>query len=133
MALPLVSVVRDGNIDEFLDGAARGEFLLRRCRSCGTIAGPQEAQCPDCGAGDAEWMAASGGATVVSWSVVHGRMPDGTTGPQGVVAIGELDEGPWWWTQVLGAEPPDMRTGRRLAIAFEPVEGGETLPVFRVA
>lgn len=132
MAAPLGAVRRDADTGEFLAATSRGEFLLYRCRHCVSVGGPQERQCPNCSSTDSEAFAASGRARVVSWSVVHGRDPGGGFSPQAVVAIGQLDEGPWWWTQVLGAEPSDMATGRLLTVSFEPADGGETLPVFRL-
>jgi uncharacterized OB-fold protein len=129
----LGAVQRDGNTAAFLDGAARGEFLLRRCLGCQSIGGPQESQCPACGSSETEWIPASGGAAVVSWSVVYGKTPDGGTGPQAITVIAEFDEGPWWWSQLVGADPAEVATGRRLLVVFEPADGGETLPVFRLA
>ncbi len=133
MSTPLGALRRDPDTEGFLEATSRGEFLLYRCRNCGLVGGPQERQCPGCSSPGGEPFPASGGAQVVSWSVVHARGSDGTYAPQAVVAIGELDEGPWWWTQVLGAGPSDMATGRRMRICFEPADGGETLPVFRLA
>jgi uncharacterized OB-fold protein len=124
---------RDGDTAPFLDGAARGEFLLRRCLSCRNVSGPQEAQCPDCGSLESEWIPASGAARVVSWSAVYGKAEQGEPAPFTITVIAELEEGPWWWTQVVGAEPSDMATGGRLQVAFADAEGGETLPVFRLA
>ena len=130
MSSPLGAVQRDSDNEQFLEAAARSEFVLYRCRSCGFVGGPQEKACPNCPSSEIEQCAASGGARVVSWSVVHGKRSDGHFEPQAVVVIGELDEGPWWWSQVIDAEPSDMTTGRRLRISFEAAEGGETLPVF---
>ena len=131
--LPLGAVRRDGNTSTFLDGAARGVFLLRRCTDCGTIGGPQEAQCTGCSSITTEWIPANGRARIVSWSVVHAKTADGATAPHTITVIAEFDEGPWWWSQIIGADPIDLATGRRLQVAFEPAEGGETLPVFRLA
>jgi uncharacterized OB-fold protein len=137
MAAELGTVRRDGSTDDFLDSAARGAFLLRRCGSCGAVGGPQEAQCPACGSTATEPFDACGRAELVSWSVVHGRLPDGSTGPQTIVAIGRLEEGPWWWTQILDVDPADaddaLRVGLPLRVTFEAAGGGETLPVFRPA
>lgn len=132
MSTPLGAIRRDPDTEDFLEAASRGEFLLHRCRRCGLVSGPQEKQCPTCASPDGDPFPASGGAQVVSWSVVHGRDPDGNHSPQAVVAIGELDEGPWWWTQVFGADPSEMASGRRMRICFEPADGGEMLPVFRL-
>jgi uncharacterized OB-fold protein len=123
----LGAVRRDGNTAAFLDATARGEFLLRRCLQCHHIGGPQEAQCPACGSIDTEWVPAAGGAQVVSWSVVHARNAAPT-----ITVIAEFDEGPWWWSQLIDAEPVDVTTGRRLRVAFEEADGGEFLPVFRL-
>jgi uncharacterized OB-fold protein len=133
MSALLGAVGRDGTTDEFLDAARRGEFLLRACRNCDQTSGPQESQCPRCGSTDTGWTPAGGGARIVSWSVVHARNADGTTTPGTVTVIAELDEGPWWWSQLTGADPAELATGRRLRIAFAPAEGGETLPVFELA
>jgi uncharacterized OB-fold protein len=125
---PLGAVRRDGNTAAFLDAASRGQFLLRRCTQCHHIGGPQEAQCPACASTDTEWVPAAGGAQVVSWSVVHARDT-----PPTITVIAEFDEGPWWWSQVVDADPSALATGRRLRVGFEAAEGGETLPVFRLA
>lgn len=132
MAVPIGRVRRDRDTEEFLDAAAAGRFLLRRCQGCGSIGGPQEGRCANCGSADTEWSPASGRARVVSWTVVHGRDAGGANHPQAIVAIGQLEEGPWWWTQVLGAEPGDMHTGRDLVVDFEPGEAQEALPVYRL-
>jgi hypothetical protein len=49
------------------------------------------------------------------------------------VAIGELEEGPWWWAQVAGAEPEDMTEGQALTIDFQHAGPEELLPVFLLA
>jgi hypothetical protein len=130
--LPLGTVRRDRDTAPFLDGAARGEFLLRRCRHCANIGGPQEAQCPACGSVAAEWIPAAGTARVISWSAVHGRAADGQTEPQNITVIAEFDEGPWWWSQIVDADPAEVETGRRIRVSFAPAEGGEILPVFQL-
>jgi|SRR5947209_14824565 len=131
--LPLGEVRRDGDTAPFLDAAKRGEFLLRRCAGCGSIGGPQEAQCTVCASTETDWVPASGGATVVSWSVVHGKAVDGAYAPHTITVIAQFDEGPWWWSQVVGADPQEMESGSRLIVAFEAAHGGEALPVFRLA
>lgn len=130
---PLGSVRADDQAAPFLDGAGRGEFMLRRCRNCAAHGGPQEEACPACGSVEVDWVAAGGGARLVSWSVVYGRDHDGTPSPRSIVAIAELDEGPWWWSQVVGAEPDQMHTGCRLTITFAESPSGYSLPVFGVA
>ncbi len=124
---------RDGATAAFLDAAAAGTFLLRRCRPSGHWAGPQEQRCSACGSTELVWEPASGRARLVSFSVAQG--PPGVDGvrPQTVVGIGELEEGPWWWTQIVDAEVDTLAIGDELVADFAGAEGYETVPVFRLA
>jgi len=62
-------VTRDAATAEFFDGTAAGQFLLRHCTACGTLSAPQAAQCERCSSTALDWRPASGGATLVSWTV----------------------------------------------------------------
>jgi uncharacterized protein len=126
-------VARDDATAEFLDGAARGEFMIQRCSACGRHSGPQAGQCHACGSTDLALVAAAGNASLVSWTVAHGRPgPDGTR-PTTVLAIAELAEGPWWWSQIIDVgDPGQLSAGRPLRIAFEQPDGSEPIPVFRL-
>ncbi len=125
-------VRRDPETAEFFDAAARGVFLIRRCGRCGTATEPQSRTCPSCGSPDLRPQEASGGASVVSWTVAHGRPADGPA-VRTVLAIAELDEGPWWWSQVTDADPDTMHEGQRLLIDFARSGEHEAVPVFRLA
>jgi uncharacterized OB-fold protein len=125
------AVSRDVHSAEFFDGTARGEFLLRRCQQCATFAEPYALQCPRCESTALEWVPAAGGGRVVSWSVVHGRPDADGVVPRSVVAIAELDEGPWWWAEIVDVDPDTVHAGQRLRISIEPVDGYEAVPVLR--
>jgi hypothetical protein len=47
-----------------------------------------------------------------------------------VLAIAQLDEGPWWWSQIVDADPAAITVGR-LTIGFERAGPDlEAVPVF---
>ncbi len=123
---------RNDETAEFLEAAARGEFLVRGC-DLGHVSEPAAVACTTCGSAQLRWSAASGRARLVSWAVTHG------VGKQGepvhtVLAIGELEEGPWWWSCIPGADPAELQAGIALQIGFErPEDADESLPVFRLA
>jgi uncharacterized OB-fold protein len=133
-------VVRDDATAEFFDGTAAGRFLLRRCRA-GHVSEPAAVQCTTCAATDLDWVPAVGGATLVSWAVTWSRPAAGEELRRTVLVIGELDEGPWWWTQLAGDTDPDaeqtsgaLAPGRRLRIEFERADAEhEAVPVFVLA
>ena len=49
-----------------------------------------------------------------------------------LLVIAELDEGPWWWSQLADGDPAGLTVGTRLRLAFaRPDEPGhEAVPVF---
>jgi uncharacterized OB-fold protein len=121
-------VGRDDTTTAFFDGAAGGQFLIRRCPA-GHASRPQARQCSTCARVDLRWEPASGRARLVSWAVVPARGASAGEAPT-VPALVELDEGPWWWTAVVGADPESLTEGLRLRVIFEQPEGGEAVPVF---
>jgi uncharacterized protein len=127
-------VARDAATAEFFDGTAAGLFLIRHCRDCGALSAPQAEQCERCPSTGLDWRPASGDATLVSWAVAHSRPgPDGRTG-RTILCIGELVEGPWWWSQIKDADPEQLRAGTPLRIGFERYDAAnEAIPVFTVA
>jgi uncharacterized OB-fold protein len=127
-------VARDDDTAEFLDGAARGEFLIQHCAVCGRHSAPQARQCHHCGSTELSWVPASGAASLVSWAIVPGRPAADGTVTTTVLAIAQLAEGPWWWSQITDAgDPGALRAGQRLRIGFEQPDGSEPIPVFRLA
>ena len=123
------SIVRDSASAAFYDGTARGEFLLRHCPSCETHSAPQAIQCTACSSTELGWSRAEGAAILISWTVGHDRSGTVTT----IAGLVELTEGPWIRTRITGvSDPSALATGMALHVAFEPVDGAETVPVFRV-
>jgi uncharacterized OB-fold protein len=129
-------VSRDAATAEFFDGTAAGQFLLRHCAACGALSAPQAAQCEHCCSTALDWRPASGDAVLISWTVAHGKV----AGPAGdasgcvsrtILAIAELAEGPWWWSQIVDADPAQLRVGTPLRISFRRYDAQhEAVPVF---
>jgi uncharacterized OB-fold protein len=126
-------VTRDAATAEFFDGTATGKFLLRRCPA-GHYSEPPAAQCTTCGSTSLSWQPARGDATLVSWAIAWGK-PVGDSEPQRtVLVIAELDEGPWWWSQLVDADPAALAVGQRLRIDFRRAGAEhEAVPVFALA
>jgi uncharacterized protein len=126
-------VVRDPATAEFFDAAAAGRFVLRCCPA-GHFSEPQAPQCTTCGTTSLRWQAARGGAALVSWAVVWGRPAGDSAPPPTVLVIAELDEGPWWWSQLVDADPATLALGQRLRIEFRRASPeDEAVPIFALA
>ena len=126
-------VARDAATAEFFDAAAAGKFLLRRCPE-GHFSEPAAAQCTTCASTSLQAEPARGSATLVSWAVAWDK-PVGDAEPQRtVLVIAELDEGPWWWSQLADADPASLAVGQRLRIEFRRAAPEyEAVPVFAMA
>ncbi len=127
-------VERDEATGEFFDGTAAGQFLLRCCPA-GHFSEPAAAQCTTCGSTKLAWAPAAGRATLVSWVVSYGRLAGDQAPPRTVLVIGELDEGPWWWAQLIGdgdaADAASLAAGLRLRLDFRRAgDEFEAVPVF---
>ena len=133
----LQAVGRDETTEEFFDGTAAGVYLIRRCLPHGHASKPQATQCAVCASPDLRWEAASGRAKLVTWTVVPGRPsrsePEGLEPDPTIIAIGELEEGPWMWAQLLGVDSSQLEEGMPLRITFERPPGSEAIPVLTLA
>jgi hypothetical protein len=71
----------------------------------------------------------------VSWAVSYGRPAGDEPPPRTVLAIGELDEGPWWWAQLDDPEVGSrLAVGQRLRLEFRRADSEyEAVPVFVLA
>lgn len=126
--MPKFAVKPDVATAVFLEGAGRGEFLIVEDAVTGARHEPQFDVSAD--PGRYRYVPAAGTGTVVSWAIVHERTADGGVErrPVGIVA---LDEGPWWWTELVGADPDADLSGLRVEVAFQSFEDGTALPFFR--
>ncbi|MFD5162222.1 Zn-ribbon domain-containing OB-fold protein [Streptomyces hawaiiensis] len=118
----------------YWDAAAEGRLLIRRCGACGRAHHYPREFCPGCWSEDVTWEAASGRATLYTWSVVHRNdLPPFSDRVPYVAAVVELAEGPRMMTEIVGeggdrvGENPELSAGADLEVTFR-----EGIPVFRV-
>ncbi|WP_327097612.1 OB-fold domain-containing protein [Nocardia vinacea] len=82
---------------------------------------------------DLEWFEASGRGRVVSWAFVPQRVAGSDTPLELTIGLVELDEGPWWWTQLVDIDRDAVAEGLRVRAVFPksgPAESDEYVPVF---
>jgi uncharacterized OB-fold protein len=121
-------VARNDATAEFFDATAEGRFLIKRCPDA-HASRPQSKICDVCASPDLSYEQASGRARLVTWAVVA---PRSSEGPSQVPAIAQLEEGPWWWSAVIGVDPAELKVGQPVRIGYARAEGGEAVPVFVV-
>jgi uncharacterized OB-fold protein len=104
-----------------------------RCEACGTFRFPPGPFCPACRSQDVDWVALTGPGAVFSYSVVRGLpgQPDLLLVPVVVEFPDAL--GVHVVSDLVGADPDEVRIGMPVVVAFTPIADGWQLPVFHVA
>lgn len=113
----------------YWDGARESKLMFQQCRACGTNWHPPMPICPNCHSTNIDWLAAAGGGTVYTYTVVeHPTHPAFQDRVPYVVAVVELDEGPRVVMNIKNCPVGDVSGGMRVAIFFENVADNVTLP-----
>ncbi len=113
----------------YWEGARHGKLLLQKCGGCGLVRFYPRALCPSCWSDRADWIEASGGGTVHSFTVIHRPpAPAFAANVPYVVALIDLDEGPRMMANVTGDGARDVRIDDRVHVTFEERGGGFMLP-----
>jgi uncharacterized OB-fold protein len=130
----LHSVVRDAASEEFFEATAHGILLIRQCEKCGHFNEPSASACQRCRSADLAWHESAGVGEVVACAVVHKRQGSNGPVPPSVVAIVELDEGPWLHGRFLHESSAiGLGTRVRVELARTGDGEGEVIPSFTVA
>ena len=114
----------------FWEACQRGEFLLQRCPASGRYHWPAVAD-PETGA-TLEWVAASGRGTIHTFTILHKvyRASHADRVPYNVVVV-ELEEGPFFHSNVIDCDNDDIHVGMPVEVVFEKRSDLLTLPLFR--
>ena len=117
--MPVGPVVRRRRHRRIFLRGREGKFLLRRCRQCGTASEPQNETRP-ARLHRPGLEAAGGGARVAVG-------PSPTAAPPGnplIWSSPKSDEGPWWWTRIIDADP---RTSPTVSASSSPSTAPTTI------
>ena len=118
----------------YWDGLNEGRLLIKRCSDCGAAHFYPRPFCPDCWSGNVDWEAASGAATLYTWSMVHQNdLPPFNTQVPYIAAVVDLAEGPRMMTRVVDCDEADLVVGMALSLGFTALDDELQIPVFRPA
>jgi uncharacterized OB-fold protein len=115
----------------FWEGTARHELRLHGCALCGRKYWPAS-QCIEHGDAQMEWAPANGGGIVHTYTIMyHAYAPQMAARVPFCVAVVQLDEGPFFHTNILDCPIEDIHVGLRVEVRFQLDEStGLTLPMF---
>lgn len=118
--------------EPYWDACRRGELVVQRCRACDEYVFIPQPVCTKCFSADLEWLPSSGRGTVYSYTVVWRPQLPAFDVPY-VIAIVEMDEGWYTFTNIVDCPPDDVRVGMPVRVHFQPMSDDITLPMFKPA
>ena len=122
MDFPEIKVPRPDELDlEFYQAVVKaGALHVQRCNACGTWTHPARYYCPNCSSGDYSFAAASGRATVYSYTVSHMSVePQWQALVPYVTIVAELEEGPRLVAAAKDIPPDKVAIGMPIRIVPE--------------
>jgi uncharacterized OB-fold protein len=127
--LPVPSALTQG----FWDAARDHRLVVQRCDRCRCYRHYPQYLCPDCGSENWTWAPLSGRGAVVSYATAHQAFHPGWQPriPYTVATV-ELDEGVRMVSDLTPEDASRVQVGAPVEVFFEDVNGGITLPRFRL-
>jgi len=110
--------------NQYQQGLEQGKFLGLTCQGCRQIIFPPAAVCRECGSTDLTLTELSGEGTLRTFTIIR-VAPEGKKPPY-IVAMAELDEGPWALGNLVDIDPgaADMSLiDRRVSLGSQRVKG----------
>lgn len=111
------------NHKEYYNALKEGQLMGLKCRECGAYTTPPKACCDGCGGTEIEAANLSGKGEIKTFTVIR-VAPEGLEAPY-IVAMAELEEGPWIMGNLVGMNPD--KTGMEL-IGKKVIIGHKVLP-----
>lgn len=110
----------------YWEAAGLGRLLVKHCNRCGERHHYPRPFCPFCMSRDTEWLTCGGEGVIYSFSLLRSR-----GAIVSVPAFVTLDEGPTILTGLIAEAPEALAIGQRVAVQFQPTDGGPPVPFFR--
>jgi len=120
--------------EPYWQACKRHEFLIQCCKECGHYQFYPRIICTSCSSRKVEWVPASGGGAVLTWTVVRRAVSNAYAADVPyIIALIKLHEGPVLMSIIRGCEPESVRAGMAVEVSFENWSDQVSMPVFVTA
>lgn len=115
----------------FWQACSEGDFLLHRCNVCQQHYWPAS-RCVEHGNQSMEWVKTSGRGHVYTYTLMHrSHLPAFKDKVPFAVVVIQLDEGPFFHSNMIGCTAEEVHVGMRVAAVMNKHGNGLTIPVFQ--
>ncbi len=115
---------------EFWDGLREGKFVTTKCKDCGEVTFPPQADCPKCMGSNIGWVDMGTDAELLTFTYVMVTPTSFVQSDPYVVAIGRLGQGLKVLAWVEGASVEALSPGARLKLEARKTPEGSPYYVF---
>lgn len=95
----------------FWEGLKQGKFLTTKCKNCGRLLFPPQADCPSCYSSEMEWVELSKEAELLTATAVMVKPSSFAQEETYIVAVAKLKEGPKavGWLKGVKPDPAELK------------------------
>ncbi len=105
-----------GKISKFFEGLKEGVIYATKCKNCGKIYFPPQADCPYCKTDDMEWIKLSGEGRLITFSIVNVKPTTFSHYKDYAIGICELKEGVRVFTWIRTNNPKKLKVGIKVKL-----------------
>ncbi|HXW94561.1 MAG TPA: Zn-ribbon domain-containing OB-fold protein [Nitrososphaerales archaeon] len=113
---------------EFWDSLKNGKFVTTKCKQCGNVSFPPQADCPKCMSSESQWVDLGKDATLVTFTHVRTVPASFAETEPYIICIGEMAGGTKVLAWLEGVRPEDTKP--RMQLRIEPRTGAEGNPYY---
>ena len=110
--------------EQYQGNLEQGKFIGLKCKGCEAVTFPPMSVCRGCSSPDCDVTELKGEGTLRTFTVIR-VAPEGMKPPY-IVAMAELDEGPWVLGNLVGINPDEADMGlmgKRVRLGSQTVRG----------
>jgi hypothetical protein len=114
----------------FWESLGEGRFVTTKCRGCGEVSFPPQADCPRCMSGDVDWVDLGTDAELVTFTQVQVTPTSFVDHDPYVVGIGRLSQGIKVLAWIEGTSAEKLSPGLKLRLEARKTPEGSPYYVF---
>lgn len=114
----------------FWEKLRTGEIYATKCKKCGRLYYPPQADCPECLASNIEWVKLSGEATLEAYTHVHAKPHGFESYEPYTIAVASTPEGVRIMGWLIDVKLEDVKVGMKLRAITEILKDGHAIIKF---
>lgn len=126
-----VTIPPHTKLTRFFEELEKGKIMGTKCKRCGKLYFPPQADCNSCLSADMDWVEIEGKGQLVTYTVTHVAPKAYANIAPYVTGVAQLDEGPKVTAWLRGVKPEEAKVGMRVKLTIEKCEDGITRYILR--